>query len=192
MPKEDWIKNPIHEILKKNNLWIEGKIKTVLDVACGLSLKSQYLNPDYIVGVDIHEPYLRAITYKGPYTVIKYDARQIGDLLLENSFDIVYALDIIEHIEKAESLRLIEDCKRIAKKAVILETPKGFVPQNMDIQGFGADHFQTHSCGWEVEELEDLDFNCIIRSYKMMDVKRHTDINVDCNIELIDGIYVKN
>lgn len=191
MPKEDWVKNPVHQILEKNNLWLESVVETALDVACGLSLKSQYLKPSYIVGVDIHEPYLKAIDYSGPYTAIKYDVRNVGELFLDNSFDVVYALDIIEHLEKDESLHLIKECKRIAKQAVVIETPKGFVPQNIDIQGFDADHWQTHRCGWEVDELEELGFKCVTRPYKMVDVKRHTEIDVSCDIELINGIYIK-
>tara|TARA_R110000824_G_scaffold328069_4_gene514902 strand:- start:767 stop:1348 length:582 start_codon:yes stop_codon:yes gene_type:complete len=193
MPKEDWKNNPVHEIFKKENLWPfkDDSIISVLDVACGLSLKSKFLAPQIIVGVDIHEPYLKAIESDVPYVVIKADARQFDGLFLDNSFDVVYALDIIEHLEKEDALSLIRQCKRICRKAVIIETPNGYVPQNIDIQGFGADHFQTHRCGWSVEELGELGFECLVREYKMQDIKRHTDLSVNVNIELVDGIYLK-
>lgn len=191
MPKEDWINNPVHQILSKSNLWPYKKVENVLDVACGLSLKSQYLKPGFIMGVDLYLPYLKAITYKGNYSVIKYDVRCLEEIFLDNSFEIVYCLDIIEHLKKDESYQLLETVMRIAKKAVVVETPKGYVPQNIDIQGFDADHFQTHRCGWEVTELEDLGFNCVVRPYKMQDIKRHSTIDVDPNIELIDGIFIK-
>ena len=191
MPKEDWKNNAIHKILEKNGLWPFKKIETVLDVACGLSLKSKFLAPPVIVGVDVHEPYLRAIESDVPYAVIKYDVRKLQDIFIDNSYDIVYALDIIEHLTKDESLELLKTCKKIAKKAVVIETPNGYIPQNIDIQGFDADHWQTHRCGWEVNELEELGFKCVIRDYVMQDIKRHTEIKVDTKIQLIDGIYIK-
>jgi SAM-dependent methyltransferase len=193
MPKEDWQNSAVHKVLEKDGLWEfkNGEIQTVLDVACGLSLKSKFLAPPVIVGVDIHEPYLRAIESDVPYAVVKCDVRNIQDVFIDDSFDVVYAFDIIEHLEKEESLNLIKACKSIAKRAVVVETPKGYIPQNIDIQGFDADHWQTHRCGWEVFELEELGFQCTVRDYVMQDIQRHTETTVCPEIQLIDGIYVK-
>jgi 2-polyprenyl-3-methyl-5-hydroxy-6-metoxy-1,4-benzoquinol methylase len=193
MSKEDWLINPIHVILKKASLWpfIDGEIETVLDVACGLSLKSKYLGAKNILGVDINERYLKAIESEVPYAVVKYDVRKMSNIFIDNSFDVVYALDIIEHLYKEESVLLIEQCKKIAKRAVIIETPNGYVPQNLDIQGFGAHEYQTHRCGWTVDELEKMEFKCVLRKYIMQNVQRHTEIDVDPNIELIEAIYIK-
>ena len=49
MPKEDWQNSAVHKILQKNGLWNfkTGEIQTVLDVACGLSLKSKFLEQIY-------------------------------------------------------------------------------------------------------------------------------------------------
>lgn len=193
MPREDWKKNPVHMILRKNGLWpfADDDRKTVLDVACGLSLKSQYLPNAQILGVDIHEPYLRAIDFKGKFMIAKCNVRFLDCMFLPESFDLVYALDIIEHLTKQESKELIRMCKSICRQAVVIETPNGYIPQDMDIQGFGADHLQTHRCGWSVKELKELGFKCVVRDYMMSDVKRHTKQDVDPNIELIDGIYLK-
>lgn len=193
MSREEWAKNPIHKILKRAKLWTFGKneIQSVLDVACGLSLKSKFLKPKLIVGVDIYEPYLKAIKADIPYAVIKYDVRKIDKLFLENSFDIVYALDVIEHLKEKDSIKLLNDCKKIARRAVVIETPEGYIPQNLDIQGFEGHKYQTHRSGWSVEKLEGLGFKCIRRPYKMSDVRRHTKIDVHTDINVIDGIYIK-
>lgn len=193
MPKEDWLTNPVHKILKKAKLWPfdDDEIETVLDVACGLSLKSKYLGAKTIVGVDIHEPYLRSIESNVSYAVVKYDVRKISEIFIDSSFDVVYALDIIEHLNKEDSFKLIEQCKKISKKAVVIETPEGYVPQNLDIQGFGAHDFQTHRCGWTINDLEKIDFKCVLREYTMQNIQRHTEIFVDPNIKLIDAIYLK-
>ena len=193
MPKDEWSQNPAHKILEKEGLWKfqDNEIESVLDVACGLSLKSKFLAPDVIVGVDIHEPYLRAIEADVPYSVVKYDVRNLRDIFLDDSFDVVYALDVIEHLYRDDSLVLMSDCAKIARKAVVIETPNGYIPQNLDIQGFEAHEFQTHRCGWTVEQLEELGFKCVVRPYKMQDVKRHTKIEVDLNVEVITAIYMK-
>jgi len=195
MPKSDWSKNPIHKILESAGLWNfkDGEIASVLDVACGLSLKSRFLTPTpkIIIGVDIYEPYLKNIKADVPYALVKYDVRKLKDIFLPNSFDIVYAIDILEHLERKESIGLIKQLKEIAKKAIVIETPKGFIPQDIDIQGYGAHKYQTHRSGWNVNELESMGFKCTVRPYKMKNIKRHHKISVDPNVEVITGIYRK-
>ena len=108
MPKEEWKLNPMHKILGELWPYKDGEIETVLDVACGLSLKSKFLGAKHIVGVDIYEPYLRAIQCATPYSVVKYDVRKLSDIFLSESFDVVYALDIIEHLEKEEGYAFLK------------------------------------------------------------------------------------
>lgn len=194
MPKEEWKINTVESILSKAGLWKfkHGDIVSVLDVACGLSLKSKFIDAQIRLGVDIHEEYFKHIESEVPYAVIKYDVRKLEDIFIPNSFDLVIALDIIEHLEKEESLKMIKQCETIARKAVVLETPKGYIPQNIDIQGHGADEWQTHRCGWEVEEMKDLGYLTTVRDYKMADIRRHTEIDVGTDIEIIDAIkYIK-
>lgn len=189
MPKEDWIKNTIENIFKAEGLYPKEPIRSVLDVACGLSLKSQYITADIRVGVDIYRPYLEKIDADVPYAVIQADIRDLDKLFLPNSFDLVIALDVVEHLEKDDALKLMDDCEAIARKAVVIETPKGFIPQNMDILGLEGHEWQTHRSSWEPEEFEARGYNVILRDYTMNDVQRHTDItDIDPNVTLIDAI----
>jgi hypothetical protein len=190
MPKKDWEQNTIEKIFTNAGLWNfkSGEIISVLDVACGLPLKSKFIDAQIRVGVDIHEEYFRHIESEVPYVVVKYDVRKLEEIFVPKSFDLVIALDIIEHLEKEESLRMIAACERIARKAVVLETPKGYIPQNLDIQGHGADEWQTHRSGWESDELVKMGYKVVVRDYLMADVKRHTDLDVDPHIQLMDAI----
>lgn len=190
MSKKDWEENTLEKIFTNANLWPfkEGEIVSVLDVACGLSLKSKFLPATIRVGVDIYEEYFNHIESSVPYVVIKYDVRKLEEIFVPKSFDVVIALDIIEHLEKEESLAMIAACERIARKAVILETPEGYVPQNLDIQGHGGHEWQTHRCGWEVSELADLGYKTVVRDYTMQDVKRHTEMETETDITVIDAI----
>ena len=196
MPKEDWLQNPLHKIFGDAGLWpmsLNNEINTVLDVACGLSLKSQYIKPTprCILGIDIYEPYLRKIDYEGSYATMLGDVRRLDKFFMEDSFDLVIALDVIEHLKPREGAGLIQMCKFIARKAVVIETPKGVIPQNIDILHMDGDRYQTHRSGWQPEQFEAEGFKCVVRPYKMNDVPRHTTKKVDPNIEMIDAIYVK-
>jgi 2-polyprenyl-3-methyl-5-hydroxy-6-metoxy-1,4-benzoquinol methylase len=195
MPKAEWEENTIESVLNEAGLWRfkTGDIVSILDVACGLSFKSKFIDAQIRVGVDIHDKYFEHIESSVPYAVIKYDVRKLEEIFVPNSFDVVIALDIIEHLEKDESLKMIEACEKIARKAVILETPEGFIPQDMDIQGHGADEWQTHRCGWEVKELESMGYQVTVRDYLMADVKRHTtEERIDPNVKVMDAIkYLK-
>lgn len=190
MPKKDWKKNSIPKIFSKDNLWPwkKNELVSILDVACGLSLKSKYIPAKIRVGVDIYEKYFKYIESDEPYLVIKYDVRNLEKIFIPNSFDLVLALDIIEHLEKKESKKMIKQCEKIAKKAVVLETPNGKVEQNIDITGHGGHTFQTHRCGWTPDELKKMGYKTIVRDYQMSNVKRHTQKTVNTKIELIDAI----
>jgi Methyltransferase domain len=188
VPREDWQTNTIDRIFAREGLYPKQRISTILDVACGLSLKSQYLEADIRVGVDIYRPYLAKIDAKVPFTTVVADVRKLDEVFIERSFDLVLMLDIIEHIEKDESLALLKTAERLAKVAVNIETPEGYVPQNIDIWGHGGDEFQTHRCGWEKAELEALGYQVLRRPYTMQNIRRHTEIDVPVDIHLLDGI----
>ena len=192
MSKEDWYKNSITKIFSEAGLWpfAEGEIVSILDVACGLSLRSKFIPAQIRVGVDLFDEYFKHIESEVPYVVVKYDVRKLREIFQPKSFDLVIGLDIIEHLEKEESLDMIRQCEEIARKAVVLETPKGYIPQNLDILGHGGHEFQTHRCGWEKEELEGMGYKVVVRDYMMSDAKRHTETDVDPRIQLMDGIKV--
>lgn len=188
MPKADWEENTIQRIFERAELYPKQKISTVLDVACGLSLKSQYIDAEIRVGVDIYRPYLEKIDAKVPFVTVVHDVRKLDEVFMARSFDIVLMLDIIEHLEKDESLALLRTAERLAKVAVIIETPEGFIPQNIDIWGHGGDEWQTHRCGWEKLELEELGYKVIRRPYTMQNIRRHTEVEVPVDVNLLDGI----
>jgi len=191
MSKEDWANNTLPALFCKAGLWPwkEGEIVSILDVACGLSLKSKYIPAQIRVGVDIYEEYFKHIESDVPYVVLKYDIRRLREIFMPKSFDLVIALDVMEHLEKPESLDVLRQCEQIARKAVVIETPRGFLPTNIDILGYGGDEWQTHRSGWEPEEFEALGYKTLVRDYTMTNVQRHTEItDIDPHIQMIDAI----
>lgn len=191
MSKADWKENSIEKIFARADLWPwkEGEIVSVLDVACGLSLKSKYIPAQIRVGVDIYDEYFKHIESDVPYVTVKYDVRKLNEIFMPKSFDLVIGCDIIEHLEKDEGFELLRQCEEIARKAVVSENPRGFVPQDIDILGYGGHHWQTHRSAWEPEEFEKLGYTVLTRDYTMSNVKRHSTINeIEPHIQMIDAI----
>ncbi len=98
----------------------EGPI-TVLDLGCGNG--NPFIGADIplLVGVDIWKNKFNMPEYDEIYF---HDIRKINQLFPEKSFDVVTAIDTIEHLEKEEGYKLIRDAEKIAKKKVIFFTPK--------------------------------------------------------------------
>ena len=79
-------------------------------------------------------------------------------LMPDGSVDTVMALDVIEHMEKEEGLRLLHEAKRIARHQVVVFTPLGFFPQShapdeLDRWHMHGGRWQSHRSGWEPEEF---------------------------------------
>lgn len=60
----------------------------------------------------------------------------------DRSFDLVFALDVIEHLEKPDGGRMLSEMERVARRRVLIFTPNGFYPQESD------DPWQVHRSGW--------------------------------------------
>ena len=92
---------------------------SVLDLGCGNGQPFVSANFKLLIGIDAWK-----IFDLPEYDLImKYDIRGISNLCPPNSFDAITAIDIIEHLEKEEGYKLIEDIERIAKKMVLIFTP---------------------------------------------------------------------
>lgn len=132
-----------------------GNAKTVLDVGCGDGEFMLKVNPDKkydVVGLDLHKPHLKKAKQTGVYKKVVFsDLRKLK--LKKNSFDVVLASQVIEHIDKKEGLSMISILEKLAKRKVIISTPNGFVPFDpFDV--IDDNPFQVHKSGWEIEEMK--------------------------------------
>ena len=113
----------IIKIILKNQNKVEQKFKNILDIGCGISFLSINLginNPDAkINGIDILEEwqnkYIEKIVskYYKNFNMITHDI-QTQTHFPEDHFDLIIALDVLEHITNLESA--IDEIKRILKK----------------------------------------------------------------------------
>lgn len=137
----------------------------VIDVGCGIFMTTDGLKCKSLIGIDAWSPYLNL--KKDEFQTINFDISKINNfkIFLDNSYDIITCIDVIEHLEKENALLVINEFKRIARKKVIIFTPDGFVEQNDGPPGSWGENnpiFQKHRSGWSKLEFEDLDFKVTI------------------------------
>ena len=132
---------------------------SILDLGCGSSSPIGPISGSvYSVGVDRHRPSLEMSRREGIHNAtVLMDAGDIGKVFGTGSFDCVLALDLIEHLEKEDGLRLMEDMMRTARRKVIILTPNGFRPQ----EAYSGNEWQVHRSGWSAVEMEGLGFRTI-------------------------------
>lgn len=125
------------------NLSNKDKRLKVLDVGCGggniaFFLKSKYPNWD-ITGVDVSD--IALAFARDNFPKIKFNKSGIEKLpFIENSFDVIIALDVLEHIEKYKEA-LIE-VKRVLKPDGTL-----FIAVPLESQPFTFYHL-SYKLGW--------------------------------------------
>jgi predicted TPR repeat methyltransferase len=102
--------------------------KRILDVGCGRGgvgylLRTHPGGADaHIVGIDIHEPYLAFCRRFSIYDeLIQGNA---ADYEFE-SFDVVTACEVLEHIEPTSSLRLLERLESLTAETLVISAPNG-------------------------------------------------------------------
>ena len=78
----------------------------------------------------------------------------IENFFKENEFDVVVALDLIEHIEKDDGKKLINKLIKISKDLIIIYTPNGFLPQKGTIDN----PYQEHKSGWNIKDFKAFKF----------------------------------
>ena len=134
-----------------------SQCSSVLDVACGFDSPLGRVKKNfYSEGIDIFEKYIIESKKKKIHNQYRIgDVRKLDKFYKHKSFDIVIAIDVIEHFEKNEALKLIKSMESIAKKKVILLTPNGFIAQD----AYDSNPHQIHKSGWDKQELEKLGYN---------------------------------
>ena len=101
--------------------------------------------------------------YLTPVHSYAYNNMIIGDVLsvlptiADKSYDLILGIDVLEHFTNADGLIFLEHCKRIAKRAALVSTPKHFHPQDVP-----ANPYENHRSLWSDEQLMSLGFQEVL------------------------------
>lgn len=98
--------------------------------------------------------------YITPVHDYAYNSLLIGEALhvlrtlASESYDLVLAIDILEHFEHADGEDFVRECQRVSRRHLIVATPEQFVAQQVD-----ANPLENHRSHWTKPELSSLGFN---------------------------------
>ncbi len=127
---------------------------TVVDVGCGAGSRSAPRALARAIGIDIHFPSIAHIRREGS----RFGAicASLQTLPIGNrAVDAVVALDVIEHFVRDEAIALVHEFERVARRAIVLLTPNGFLPQ----AGTAENPFMEHRSGWSTPDLAALGYS---------------------------------
>ena len=97
--------------IKAVNMISDNQYRTILDIGCRDKILKKYLNENVIYqGIDFEES----------HEVIAYNLEE-GIPFPDNSFDVVFALDVLEHVENIHFL--FSEILRVTKKEAIVALP---------------------------------------------------------------------
>lgn len=139
---------------------IDKSAKSILDVACGRGMPMRVIKKRVSfkksVGVDLFVPYINECKRKNIHDEhLICDVRNLP--FKRKSFDVVIALQVLEHLKKTEALKVLNRLEEIAKKQVIVSTPVGltFHPSVDD------NELQLHQSGFSVKDFEERGYKVI-------------------------------
>jgi SAM-dependent methyltransferase len=133
--------------------------KSVLDVGCGRGEPMRFLRREahtLRVGADIFMPYLLEARRSSTHDwYVMCDVRKLP--FVTKVFDVVLCLEVLEHLDRDEGVRLLADMERIARKRVIISTPAGRYEQHE----YNNNPYQAHKYIWQPSELKGLGYRVI-------------------------------
>jgi hypothetical protein len=75
--------------------------ETVLEIGAGLFEQLRFVSPKIVrVGVEIFLPYIEHRVCDSKCISVHYDALKVDELFVDNSFDAVMMIDVLEHFER--------------------------------------------------------------------------------------------
>lgn len=133
-----------------------GDPKTVLDLGCGEGSLMQFLSKGeswQITGVDIYKKAIQTASKRNAYfKLVKGDLlKTIKNKRLISKYDVVFFSQVIEHVTRKQGEQILEEIEKLAKKRIIVGTPRGFMEQPHEFLD-GNPH-QIHKSGWSIEDF---------------------------------------
>lgn len=134
--------------------WIIDKSAgSILDIGCGqgfpMRMIKNRMEVKKSVGVDLFKPYIeigKKLKIHNQYIIS--DVRKLK--FTNRSFDVVLALQILEHLKKKDAWKVVEKIEKIAKKQIIIATPIGKMYHPM----VDNNKLQLHISAFYPEEFE--------------------------------------
>ncbi len=134
----------------------------ILDCGIGYGYWAYYIKTvlgatPHIVGIDTFEGHIETQKKLRLYDEI-YQI-DVSDLPFpSNSFDLVIATEVIEHLPKNEGYKAINGIERVSSDRIILSVPNGPRPQS---ESYG-NKYEAHQSSWWKRDLENLGYHVVL------------------------------
>ena len=136
----------------------------VLDVGAGIRPQSFFIPAVHVIIEPFH-PYIETLQNQLPRNArivfLKGTWNEAMPIIPDKSIDTLFAIDVIEHMEKEDGRRFLKEAERISRVQVALFTPLGFYKQEYDHEdstdrwGMKGGYWQRHLSGWEPGDFDE-------------------------------------
>jgi 2-polyprenyl-3-methyl-5-hydroxy-6-metoxy-1,4-benzoquinol methylase len=110
-----------------------------------------------IDGIEGFEGYLTPVHAYAYTNMTIGDALEILPGIASKSYDLVMAIDILEHFDSDDGRKFARECARIANRAALISTPKDFIEQHVE-----ANPLEDHRSVWTQAQLAELGYTTIL------------------------------
>ena len=135
-----------------------------LDIGCGI-MPQPYITPKVHICCEPFEQYVEVLQERftgetdRTYVLLNLTWEEAVKKFPPASVDAVFLVDVIEHLEKEEGLRLLKETQSIVRGQIVLFTPLGFMPQThadrKDAWNLEGGAWQGHKSGWLPEDFDE-------------------------------------
>ncbi|HGJ66028.1 TPA: glycosyltransferase, partial [bacterium] len=132
----------------------------ILDIGCGIGDYLIYTNGSQdVTAVEPHLPYIEKAKQRADW--VKFVNEDALTFFSKNKekFDLILMIDIVEHLDETDGLRLIEEAKKHCNGILFAQIPIGDHPQDKDVWDLSGDYWQTHRSTWDEKKLVDANFS---------------------------------
>ncbi len=110
-----------------------------------------------IDGIEGYAGYINAV-HEYAYTHLMIgDALEILPTLDARKYDLVLAIDILEHFDKDQGMVFLTECQRVCKGSILVSTPKEFIEQEVI-----ANPLENHRSHWTENDLRMCGFDSFL------------------------------
>ncbi len=116
---------------------------------------------EWLVRIDGIEAFEKYITPVHDYA---YNNVFVGDAItlltkLERQYEVVLAIDILEHFDKDRGIEFLRLLKTVSSRAILISTPKEFIEQEVE-----ANPYENHRSFWSLDELQSFGFDQVLEN----------------------------
>ncbi len=152
-----------------NNMVKGWRNMQILDLGCGTCRRQEFWRfwGANFTGVEIHLNTIN-IARSRRHNVIASDIRTFLKSAKNRSYDIIWALDVIEHLPKKDALIVLNDMERVARRQIIIWIPLGDVPQDGSYDG---NPYQRHKSTWDEKVFIKRNYKCKVYKNYHYDIR---------------------